>query len=111
MTDLDKMARELLAAEYDAEIPESMTVGLLRDGSSVRWSDRMALRAIRAALLTAPPGYVQVPVEALRRWQAAFAEELAAHDISPPIKHVKDGHDETAAMLAAAPEPKCADSK
>lgn len=45
-----------------------------------------------------------VPVEALKRWRAAFAEELAAYDIDPPIHHVKASHDEIDAMLDAAPE-------
>lgn len=49
-----------------------------------------------------PPGYALVLVESLRRWRDAFAEELAAYDIDPPIHHVETSHDEIDAMLAAA---------
>lgn len=55
-----------------------------------------------------PDGYKLVPVEALKRWRAAFAEELAAYDIDPPIHHLEASHDEIDAMLAAeqpAPVP------
>ena len=51
-----------------------------------------------------PDGWKLVPVEALVRWRDAFAEELAAYDIDPPIHHVLTSHDEIAAMLSAAPE-------
>lgn len=44
-----------------------------------------------------------VSVETLKRWQAAFAEELAAYDIDPPIHHVKQSHDEIEQALSAAP--------
>ena len=37
---------------------------------------------------TLPPGWVAVPVDAMQRWRAAFAEELAAYDIDPPLRHV-----------------------
>lgn len=61
MDDLDTMAREFLAAEYEADAPESMTAERLRSGLPVMWwADDLALRAIRAALLAAPPGYVLV---------------------------------------------------
>lgn len=64
------------------------------------------LREKNAGLPAAvPDGYVPVPVDALTRWRDAFAEELAAYDIDPPIRHVLTSHDEIAAMLAAAPKP------
>jgi hypothetical protein len=50
-----------------------------------------------------PHGWKLVPVEALVRWRAAFAEELAAYDIDPPMSHIKAGHDEIDALLAASP--------
>jgi hypothetical protein len=53
----------------------------------------------------AADGHVLVPVAAMARWRDAFAEELAAYDIDPPIYHVKASHDEICAMLAAAPQP------
>ena len=56
------------------------------------------------AVVQVPLGYKLVPVEALTRWRDAFAEELAAYDIDPPIHHVLTSHDEIAAMLDAAPE-------
>lgn len=51
-----------------------------------------------------PEGWKLVPVDALTRWRNAFAEELGAWDIDPPLHHVKTSHDEIDAMLAAAPE-------
>lgn len=65
-----------------------------------------AIEALRAALAQpdVAEGMVLVPVDYLRRWQAAFAEELGAWDINPPLYHVQTSHDEIAAMLAAAPK-------
>lgn len=51
MTDLDKMAREMLAAECQR-------IG----ANSAMALEQAALAAIRTALLTAPPGRKQVPV-------------------------------------------------
>jgi hypothetical protein len=50
-----------------------------------------------------PKGWKLVPVDALKRWRDAFAEELDAWDIDPPLHHVKTSHDEIEAMLAATP--------
>ncbi len=50
-----------------------------------------------------PPGYVLAPVESLQKWRNAFAEELSAWDIDPPLHHVQTSHDEISAMLSAAP--------
>jgi len=44
----------------------------------------------------------QIIMEAER---AAFAEELSAWDIDPPLHHVKASHDEIAGLLAASPTP------
>ena len=44
---------------------------------------------------------VMVPREKLEQFRDAFAEELAAYDIDPPIEHVKRGHDDCVALLAA----------
>lgn len=77
-------------------------------GSWVRYADHVtALAAGQATTAQAgvPAGYVLVPVEALTRWRDAFAEELAAYDLDPPIHHIKESHDEIEAMLAAAPQP------
>ena len=65
MTDLDKMARELLAAEYERDRPGSETAAKLRGNfiGQLRRADVIALAAIRAALLTAPPGYALVPLQ------------------------------------------------
>jgi hypothetical protein len=49
-------------------------------------------------------GWRLVSVDALTRWRDAFAEELAAWDIDPPLHHVNTSHDEIDALLAAAPE-------
>lgn len=66
MDDLDKMARELLAAEYDRDRPGSEVARKLRGHlvGQLRTADTVALSAIRAALLTAPPGCVLMPGEA-----------------------------------------------
>lgn len=60
MTDLDKMARELLAAEWDKR--ERREVGHAVRQGALTGQGLFAIEAIRAALLTAPPGYVLVPV-------------------------------------------------
>ena len=63
MDDLDKMARELLAAEW-RKLPEyAGAADDLESGCELPPVVGMAVDAIRAALLTAPPGYVLVPVE------------------------------------------------
>lgn len=73
MTDLDKMARELLAAEYD----RTATVWhaqMLRSTMPITTSvDKRAVNAIRTALLTAPPGYRLVPVEPTPEMETANA--------------------------------------
>lgn len=100
MDDLDKMARSLLASEYDVDSPGSSSGELLRTGLPVMWwTDDLALRAIRAALLTAPPGYALVP------------EELI--DAFPEINPSNYDHDQACRLNAwgcevvtcAAPEP------
>lgn len=100
MTDLDKMARELLAAEYD----RTATVGhaqMLRSTMPITTSvDKRAVNAIRSALLAAPPGYVLVPVELI--------------DAFPEINPSNYGHDDACELnawacelvTAAAPEVK-----
>jgi len=42
---------------------------------------------------------VTIERELLERWRDAFAEELSAYDIEPPIHHVKQSHDEICAAL------------
>lgn len=62
MTDLEKMARELLAAEYKKEPYGRTLAALLNNGKEEVWlSEVPAIRAIRTALLTAPPGFKLVP--------------------------------------------------
>jgi len=64
-------------------------------------------------LFTAQPaaseGWRMVPVNLLTRWRDAFAVELDAWDIDPPLHHVKTSHDEIDALLntptAAQPAP------
>lgn len=68
-------------------------VALMREGTATPKSEPVVAE-----------GYVLVPVDALHRWQAAFAEELGAWDINPPLHHVLTSHDEIASMLAAAPK-------
>ena len=51
-----------------------------------------------------PDGWKLVQITSLRKWRDAFAEEIAAWDIDPPLHHVKTSHDEIEAMLADVPE-------
>ena len=61
MTDLDKMARELLAKWH---LDRGMSEKVARDcRNGVIDIPEIYWELIRAALLTAPPGYVLVPVE------------------------------------------------
>jgi hypothetical protein len=71
---------------------------------TVRAIQEEAYKAGMAAAV--PDGWRVVSADALNRWMAAFAEELAAWDIDPPIHHVKTSHDEIAATLSASPEVK-----
>lgn len=43
--------------------------------------------------------FVTVKREALERWRDAFAEELSAYDLDPPLHHVKTSHEEITAAL------------
>ena len=72
MTDLDKMARELLAAEY-SKIGNTFRAEDIRKGR-VNSDEHLAVNAIRTALMTAPPDYRLVPVEATDAMVEAAAE-------------------------------------
>lgn len=82
-----------------------------KDVAKKAWLARTAVEADRAQRV--PDGFRMVSVEMLTRWRDAFAEELGAWDIDPPIHHVQVGFDETSAMLASTPaqpaqqEPDC----
>ena len=81
MADLDKMARELLAEEFVKEGYSSGTAeDMALDGVRIP-----AIRAIRAALLAAPPGYVLVPVEPTQEMAEAY--DTAAMEVvgEPPL--------------------------
>ena len=101
MTDLDKMARELLAAEFDARLAAG-TADMIRTGDEDRVYSAF-LDAIRAALLTAPPGYALVPIiptDAMR--QAAHRAPFSGH----PETGGQSYKAIYQAMIAAAPELK-----
>lgn len=102
MNDLDKMARELLAAEWDLHGYYSYAAEM-RAGRNHLIRTELSLAAIRAALLTAPPGYVLVPLELAGRLQASIGafvsdEGWVAADMGTA--------DDLSALLAAAPEVK-----
>lgn len=59
--------------------------------------------AARMNAQAVPDGYALVPVDAMKRWRDAFAEELSAWDIDPPLHHVQTSHDEIETLLSAAP--------
>lgn len=90
MTDLDKMARELLCSNCDMDAEDHY------DEMPVTAAE--AESAIRTALLTAPPGWKLVPVE-------ATLEQLAAGQaawLNDPMRRSSTLY---RAMIAAAPEP------
>lgn len=101
MTDLDKMARELLAAEWERDgiifVPDC-----IRHEEMLTKMEQREIRAITAALLTAPPGYRLVPIvptDAMR--QAAHRAPLSGH----PETGGQSYKAIYQAMIAAAPEP------
>ena len=90
MSEIDKMAREMLPVDiclYGYEVDEMATV--------VSFST--AIDAIRAALLTAPPGWKLVPVQP--------TDEMidSAEDAHMPFG---DMHFAITSAILAAPEPK-----
>ncbi len=99
MTDLDKMARELLADQYECDLPWSEIAKRLRGEfeGQLRVADIIALAAIRAALLTAPPGWKLVPIPP--------TDDMieAAQDSHMPFG---DMHFAITSAILAAPEPK-----
>ena len=96
----------MLTDERILEIAEAYgdMAGEYRKISFARAIQEEAYKAGMAAAV--PDGWRVVSADALNRWMAAFAEELAAWDIDPPIHHVKTSHDEIAATLSASPEVK-----
>ena len=101
MTDLDKIAREMLAAECAAAGNKNTAAVIASRNNAIL--TQAAIDAIRAALLTAPPGYVLVPAE-------PTGEMLRAALRAPCSGHPETGGqsypDIYRAMLAAAQEPK-----
>lgn len=91
---------------YWSSTPDSFFDGFLGG-----WNRRAAVESDRAQRV--PDVFRMVSVEMLTRWRDAFAEELGAWDIDPPIHHVQVGFDETSALLASTPaqpaqqEPDC----
>jgi len=81
MTDLDKMARELLAAEYERDGITHVADCIRREAMLTRIEHR-SVRAIRTALLTAPPGYVLVPVVPTEGMTLRIAKALQASEQS-----------------------------
>lgn len=101
--DLDKMARELLAAEYD-RTANTGAAQMLRSTMPICVSvDKRAVNAIRTALLTAPPGWKLVPVELPVEMEVAFCEQWFAKRRAIDDPEMQDCWD---AALDAAPEVK-----
>ena len=92
MNDIEKRARELLAAEYDSK-GKWFAAECIRN-SDPRWDASEALGTIIAAL-TPPEGYVLVPVE------PTPVMTSAGWDAEACTAEVRDIY---AAMLAARPE-------
>lgn len=87
MTDLDMMARELLAAELlRGGWAGELSVVILADRPDhVRVAGDVAMAAIRTALLTAPPGYVLVPE--VSKTTAALIDLLVKRDQAGRAKY------------------------
>lgn len=109
MTDLDKMARELLASEcpecggdgrFEFGDGDWRNCGRCADVHTVPRSQ--AESAIRAALLSAPPGYALVPVELPAEMEVTFCEQWFSKRRAIDDPRMQDCW---AAMIAAAPEP------
>lgn len=81
MDDLDKMAREILAAEYKRVGGRDMAVKTLAG----QCDEGASMRAARAALLTAPPGYALVPE--VSKTTAALIDLLVARDKAGRAKY------------------------
>ena len=96
MADLDKMARELLA-QANERLGLRWASGRIRDGD-MDAHEREFCNTIRAALLTAPPGWRLVPIEPTPKMVEA-AREHHEGEAYLPFSLYK-------AMIAAAPEVK-----
>lgn len=96
MNELDKMARELLAAEYERH-GHTLRAAECLGGRNDLIRSEQALHVIRTALLTAPPGWKLVPIPP--------ADEMidAANDAHMPFG---DMHFAITSAILAAPEPK-----
>ena len=95
MSEIDKMARDLLAAEY-SKIGNTFRAEDIRKGR-VNADEHLALIAIRSALLAAPHGRRLVPITP--------TDEMldAAQDAHMPFG---DMHFAITSAILAAPEPK-----
>ena len=68
----------------------------------------MSIEAMKDAQPAVPEGYKLVPVDALIRRRDAFAAELEAWDIDPPLHHVQTSHDEIDNMTSGLTTPPAA---
>lgn len=101
----EKIVAQLSTALAEAEqpaVPPLHAELTCTCGAEWQWMNRR-WRLTQEARPSAPPGWKLVPIDALERWRAAFAEELAAWDISPPLQHVLASHDEIAFTINTAP--------
>lgn len=109
MTDLGKMALELLAAELERSGAATEAVESLRHADLVSPAIAVSTRAIRTALLTAPPGWKLVPVEPTPLMVATFRADNANGAMSwmtHTTLRCADFSSRYAGMIAAAPEVK-----
>lgn len=95
MSEIDKMARELLAAEH-SKIGNTFRAEDIRKGR-VNSDEHLAINAIRAALIAAPPGWKLVPIPP--------TDDMidAAEDAHMPFG---DMHFAITSAILASPEPK-----
>ena len=107
MDDMDKQAREFLACAYEADEHGSIRAQIIRGDGEDRTADKVAMRAIRSALTTAPEGFALVPVEPNEAMlDAATDHDVGGHCYMCSIWACSEGDAATiwAAMLIAAKE-------
>lgn len=98
MSDIEKRARELLAAEYEKGQFRAYGPEIRSGGAGSTWDEEV--RAIIAAL-TPPEGYVLVPVELPVDMEVAFMEAWVGKRRCVDDPEMQDAW---AAALAARPE-------
>lgn len=104
-------ARELLAAEYGSSLASGTSASIRKGGAAIDTLYGPALRAINAALRTAPDGWVMVSVEVIDAIRSDASKEIETTNNRKLRERVRDqakgraqGLRRGVAMIAAAQE-------